>query len=113
MAITGRYTSGYLDSTITSTVPHSPSNSGLREIQLKPATKAGMANGRQSSTFHCRRPRRSLRSTHQASARPSSAQPAVTATISFRVLPSRWNTKGRHSSCQAVCQPDSQLRTAT
>ncbi len=77
---------------MTRMAPPRPSYIGPSETQVKLLTKAGMANGRHSTTFQKRRAGRSLRSTHQARARPSRALSRVTPNISHRVLPSKRNT---------------------
>ncbi len=113
VAATGRNTSGYLDSAITRIAPPSPSKRGLSETQVKPLTNAGTANGRHRITPHKRRPRRSLRSSSQARARPTTAQATVTPAISSRVFFIRPQTKGRHSRYNASRQPACQALRPT
>ncbi|MNC32881.1 hypothetical protein D3C75_812550 [compost metagenome] len=98
---------------MTMIAPPRPSKSELSDTQVKLLTNDGTANGRHSTTPHNRRPARLLRSSSQASARPTTMQVSVTPTISIRVLRISPQTKGRHSRCKASRQPASQALMAT
>ena len=85
----------------------------LSETQVKLLTNAGTANGRHRITPHSRRPGKLLRSSNQASDKPTTAQVTVTPTISSKVLRIRPKTKGRHNRWIACAHPACQALVPT